>query len=174
MDLMTIRRGFTLIELLVVIAIIGMLSSVALSAYNFARENARLSRVRAELRQIALALELYTDNTNGVYPLDVARNVLPAGLDVYLGSRAWPVPPWPGAFYDWDNWNIAGEVVQQISIRFCPLTTSPPGDCTFPPQPWVTAGWDGYSSVYYCVTGRCRAHESQPLAHPAHCLGGRC
>lgn len=171
---MSMRRGFTLIELLVVIAIIGMLSSVAISSYNFARENAKLSRVRAELRQIALALELYVDNTNGIYPADVARNVLPAGLAPYLGSNGWPVPPWPGAFYDWDNWNIAGVVVQQISVRFCPLATSPSSDCTFPGYSWITPAWDGYSSVYYCVTGPCRAHESQPPAHPAYCLGGKC
>lgn len=168
------KAGFTLLELLVVIAIIGILSSVALSAANTARERARFSRVKTELRQIALALELYADDNDGNYPADVARNTMPVGLSAYMSSRGWPVPPWQGAYYDWDSWNIAGVLVQQISVRFCPLPTSPPSACTFPSQPWVIGAWDGYSSVYYCVQGPCRAHESQSVMHPAYCAGGKC
>ncbi len=165
------REGFTLLELLVVIAIIGILSSVAVSAANTARERGRFSRVKTELRQIALALELYADDNDGNYPVDVARNVMPVGLSTYMSSRGWPVPPWEGAFYDWDNWDIG---VRQISVRFCPLSASPPSDCTFPSEPWVTGGWDGYSSAYYCVQGLCRAHISRPVTHPAYCIGGKC
>lgn len=60
-------RGFTLIELLVVIAIIGLLSSVVMSSLNSARAKARDARRLAEIRQVAIALELYR-NTNGDYP----------------------------------------------------------------------------------------------------------
>lgn len=55
------NKGFTLIELLVVIAIIGLLSSVVLSSLNSAREKARDSRRKQDLRQIEIALEMNYD-----------------------------------------------------------------------------------------------------------------
>lgn len=51
--------GFTLIELLVVIAIIGILSSVVLSSINSAREKARDTVRKSDLRQISVALQMY-------------------------------------------------------------------------------------------------------------------
>lgn len=64
-------KGFTLIELLVVIAIIGLLASIVLVSLNTARQKARDTRRLSDIRQVALALELYTDNNNGVYPIVV-------------------------------------------------------------------------------------------------------
>lgn len=55
------NKGFTLIELLVVISIIGLLSSVVLASLNTARASARDARRKADLRQIATALEFYYD-----------------------------------------------------------------------------------------------------------------
>lgn len=60
-------RGFTLIELLVVIAIIGILSSVVLASLNRARAKSRDARRIADIKQIAIALELYYD-VNLQYP----------------------------------------------------------------------------------------------------------
>lgn len=53
--------GFTLIELLVVITIIGILSTIVLVSLNDARLKARNVRRLADVRQLALALELYYD-----------------------------------------------------------------------------------------------------------------
>ena len=66
-DMKTKTRGFTLIELLVVIAIIGLLASVVMASLNSARAKARDARRRADLRQVATALEMYYD-TNNAYP----------------------------------------------------------------------------------------------------------
>ena len=55
------NKGFTLIELLVVISIIGLLSSMAVYAFNVARVKARDVRRKVDLKQIQKALELYYD-----------------------------------------------------------------------------------------------------------------
>ncbi|TSC96225.1 MAG: putative General secretion pathway protein GspG [Parcubacteria group bacterium Athens1014_10] len=59
--------GFTLLEILISIAIIGLISTIALAQVSNAREKARDVKRKADLTQIAKALELYYDDY-GSYP----------------------------------------------------------------------------------------------------------
>lgn len=63
------KKGFTLIELLVVIAIIGSLSALFLPNFMAAREKARDSQRKSDLKQVQKAIEIYRqDTTDSSFP----------------------------------------------------------------------------------------------------------
>ncbi len=62
------RRAFTLIELLVVIAIIAVLAALLFPVFATARGKAREITCVSNLRQIGMAMGMYTQDYDGYYP----------------------------------------------------------------------------------------------------------
>ncbi|CAN5522219.1 hypothetical protein BH09PLA1_BH09PLA1_35070 [soil metagenome] len=81
--------AFTLVELLVVIGIIAVLISVLLPALSKARERGNQVKCMANLKQIGLAMQIYTNDNKGMMPYGAAFNnsVLPEG-GVYPGENS--------------------------------------------------------------------------------------
>jgi prepilin-type N-terminal cleavage/methylation domain-containing protein len=73
------RKGFTLIELLVVIAIIAILAAILFPVFARAREQARKSACLSNMKQIGLALGMYMQDYDQVFP--------PGGLKIWEAKK---------------------------------------------------------------------------------------
>lgn len=128
------RSGFTLIELLVVIAIIAILIALLLPAVQQAREAARRTQCRNNLKQLGIAFHNYHD-VNGMFAQSRTGATVSSGLEVINGC-GWPTALLPymdqGNVYDNIDFNsspvdgVNDEIYQTIIPTFmCP---SAPGE----------------------------------------------
>jgi prepilin-type N-terminal cleavage/methylation domain-containing protein len=62
-------RGFTLIELLVVIAVIAILAAILFPVFAQAREKARQTACLSNMRQMSMAVQMYTQDYDESLPL---------------------------------------------------------------------------------------------------------
>lgn len=66
------KMGFTLIELLVVIAIIAILAAILFPVFSKAREKARQTQCISNQKQIALAVQMWTQENDEKFPTSEA------------------------------------------------------------------------------------------------------
>lgn len=126
-------RGFTLIELLVVIAIIAVLISLLLPAVQQAREAARRTQCKNNLKQLGLALANYESTFTAFPPARIGRYTNGVGGSWDDGWTSWTVMILPyfdqSALYNqyntnlrWDDPGNAPIVGQSIQGYLCPST----------------------------------------------------
>lgn len=109
------RRGFTLIELLVVIAIIAVLIALLLPAVQQAREAARRSTCKNNMKQIGLAIHNYHDTFN-LFPMSYTTDGI---FNVTTRGKSWIIGILPYI----DQAPLYNTIDQSAPIA--PATTSP-------------------------------------------------
>lgn len=137
----SLSRGFTLIELLVVIAIIAILIALLLPAVQQAREAARRTQCKNNLKQMGIAFHNYHD-AHGVFPKGGYGGNLssPAMYNtanalgcrqVSWGTSLLPYLDQATVYHRWDHslWYLEGsnqELAQtRLSVFICPSSPLP-------------------------------------------------
>jgi len=130
----TERRGFTLIELLVVIAIIAILIALLLPAVQQAREAARRSQCKNNLKQMGLALHNYHE-TFSILPPGFNVDLVVANTATGNGGLGWSGSILPGIDQanvyntidfnaDWGTGANEDACATYLSVYRCPSDTT--------------------------------------------------
>jgi prepilin-type N-terminal cleavage/methylation domain-containing protein len=115
------RRAFTLIELLVVIAIIAILAAMLLPALSKAKGRAHQSACISNLKQIGVALVLYTDDQNGYWPYaSVPATVIDPSADPTATIQ------WSKSLQPYMRLRGSQQTGQENPVFICPRANYPP------------------------------------------------
>jgi prepilin-type N-terminal cleavage/methylation domain-containing protein/prepilin-type processing-associated H-X9-DG protein len=117
------RRGFTLIELLVVIAIIGILAAMVFPVFARARESARKAVCLSNVKNIALAMNMYLSDYNDTFPPTETNQEAWDLMDKWLLADFGCTPGyarvvWANPFLRWPV--VLDEYVRNRDVWVCP------------------------------------------------------
>ncbi len=132
----TRASGFTLVELLVVIGIVSLLAAILFPVFGRARENARRSSCLNNVRQISLALLLYTQ--------DYDETFVPIALNFFDATSAPPYSKplgWADALYAY---------TKTLAVNQCPSEAR--GPSSFPAS-GLSGGVSGKGFMDYGYNG---------------------
>ena len=110
------RRGFTLIELLVVIAIIAILAAILFPVFARAREKARTASCQNNLKELALAVLMYTQDHDERTPGAYGNSSRNTGINMPPG----PVSGRSGTNTYWYWADMIYPYVANSQIYICP------------------------------------------------------
>jgi prepilin-type N-terminal cleavage/methylation domain-containing protein len=150
-------RGFTLVELLVVISIIGILTSVVAVNANTARRQSRDAKRKADIQNVAGALELYRA-TNHLYPFGPAVDYgsLRSTLSVYSSNiPSDPTNASPGYIYKSDatGSHFFLDVALENSNELATINPTPNNVDTTAITSFVTGTYKVGAITHYRVSG---------------------
>ena len=72
------KRGFSMVELIIVVAVIAVLASIIMPKFIGARDKSSMEGCKANLKAVAIAMELYSnDNRGNYYPPGAPNYIYP-------------------------------------------------------------------------------------------------
>lgn len=141
------RAGFTLIELLVVVAIIAILIGLLLPAVQQAREAARRTQCKNNLKQIALAAHNFHDNKNFLPPSFIGYY---GNLKVAGATWCWLILPWL---------DVAGS---ETNDNGNPIANAPWANCLGGDNGWAARKTQTVVKTYFCPSRRSPMRQANP------------
>lgn len=163
------KKGFTLIELLVVIAIIAILAAILFPVFAQARAKARQASCLSNVKQIALACLMYSDDYD---------ETLPPG---YIGTAASVLIASPGGYTTMSNTmaDATLDYVKSTKVWHCPEDKQGTNGYSYSaPSLWYQNTGEGAVITWYGEAGTMAAIEQpadtiivacapfNPLANP--------
>ena len=121
------NHAFTLIELLVVIAIIALLAALLFPVFAAAREKGRQATCISNVRQLGMAIAMYTGDYDDYFPYGVDPSDKYSTPNIWairgLGAFMQRMPllnPWPGATPPGSQPGVISPYIKSNNVWECP------------------------------------------------------
>ena len=131
------QKGFTLIELLVVIAIIGILAAMVFPVFARARESARKAVCLSNVKNVALAFQMYLADNNDTFPPAEHRAEVIDYFEARWDNPGCPIIAYTNPYLRWPV--VLDEYVKNREVWNCPSAKMQGGAyCIIPGPDWFS------------------------------------